>query len=323
MNFTILDIFKTTLNEDNSWTNPVNVGKPINSPEDDYSYVIAPRSSLEYDVKSKVYFTTTRGLVGNDDIYVGVKYKTEKDYQEETTPIDTTTEEIVAESLKTFFLQVTIKEKLFASPNNPNSFVVGKKTVSNASIKFNSTDRNDLFVSNENGQILIPIDTGQIYSFLVGKEGYLNNGVAYNISKDYSELEDGQVFNLDIEIERIFEGVEIVLENIYYDFNESFIREDAKPSLDYLVKVLKDNPALQIQLSSHTDCRGEVQYNLDLSQKRAQAAVDYIISQIFKANGQLTSIGYGDSVPEIECPVCEECSEDEHQINRRTTFKIL
>jgi len=113
------------------------------------------------------------------------------------------------------------------------------------------------------------------------------------------------------------------LENIYYDFNESFIRDDAKPSLNYLVKVLQDNPALNIQLSSHTDCRGDNDYNQQLSQRRAQAAVDYVASQANVGASQLSSVGYGESSPEINCQVCEECSEDEHQINRRTTFKIL
>ena len=195
--------------------------------------------------------------------------------------------------------------------------------MSEASIKFSSEERNDIFRSNESGQILLPIDTGSVYTFLAGKEGYLNKGVEYRITEAWTDLDDGQVFNLDIEIEKIFEGVEIVLENIYYDFNESFIRDDAKPSLDYLVKILQDNPALNIQLSSHTDCRGDGDYNQQLSQRRAQAAVEYIDGQTAVGANQLSSVGYGESLPEIDCQICDECSEDEHQINRRTTFKIL
>jgi outer membrane protein OmpA-like peptidoglycan-associated protein len=318
-----LDIFKTTLNSDNSWTNPVNIGKPFNSAEDDYSYILAPKSALEYDVKSKVYFTTTRSLIGGDDIYVGIRHKTARDYELEESKKDTIVEVAEVNVEKAFFLQVTIKEKLFAAVDNPNSFVVGDRVVPEASIKFSSTERNDIFRSNESGQILLPIDTGSVYTFLAGKEGYLNKGVQYQIIEDWAALADGQVFNLDIEIEKIFAGVEIVLENIYYDFNESFIRDDAKPSLDYLVKVLQDNPALKIQLSSHTDCRGDNDYNQELSQRRAQAAVDYIGSQTDVDANQMSSVGYGESVPEIVCQVCDECSEDEHQINRRTTFKIL
>lgn len=77
----------------------------------------------------------------------------------------------------------------------------------------------------------------------------------------------------------IFKEVEIVLENIYYDLDRWNIREDAKPTLDVLAAMLKENPGLQIELASHTDSRGSNAYNLDLSQKRAQSVVDYLISQ--------------------------------------------
>ena len=152
-----LDIFKTTLKPDNSWTRPVNIGKPFNSAEDDYSFIIAPKSSLEYDVKAKVYFTTTRSLIGGDDIYVGIQHKTAEDFELEESQADTIVEVVEVDIDKTFFLQVTIKEKLFAAANNPNSFVVGNRVVPGASIKFSSVERNDIFRSNESGQILLPI----------------------------------------------------------------------------------------------------------------------------------------------------------------------
>ena len=111
------------------------------------------------------------------------------------------------------------------------------------------------------------------------------------------------------------------LENIFYDYNKSNIRPDAAVELDKLVATLQDNPTVKIELSSHTDCRGKDAYNLSLSQKRAKSAVDYIISKgIPKAN--ITSKGYGESQPSESC-VCEKCSEDQHQRNRRTEFKVL
>ncbi|HRF79800.1 MAG TPA: carboxypeptidase regulatory-like domain-containing protein, partial [Flavobacteriales bacterium] len=111
------------------------------------------------------------------------------------------------------------------------------------------------------------------------------------------------------------------LENIFYDYNKSNIRADAAVELDKLVATLQDNPTVKIELSSHTDCRGKDAYNLSLSEKRAKSAVDYIISKgIPKAN--ITSKGYGESQPSESC-VCEKCSEDQHQRNRRTEFKVL
>ena len=99
------------------------------------------------------------------------------------------------------------------------------------------------------------------------------------------------------------------------------IREDAKPSLDELAKVMKNNPTIRIQLASHTDCRGTDEYNLDLSQKRAQAAIDYLISTGIPSN-RLQAQGFGEVNLAVRCE-CETCTEDQHQENRRTTFKII
>ena len=74
-------------------------------------------------------------------------------------------------------------------------------------------------------------------------------------------------------------------------------------------------------MSAHTDCRGEFEYNKVLSQKRAQSAVDYIVSQGIASN-RLVARGYGESQAIVDC-VCDSCTEDQHQANRRTSFKIL
>jgi outer membrane protein OmpA-like peptidoglycan-associated protein len=93
--------------------------------------------------------------------------------------------------------------------------------------------------------------------------------------------------------------------------------------LDFLVKILKDNPAIEIQLSAHTDCRGDGDYNLDLSQRRAAAAVDYVIEKGNISTDMMTAVGYGERAPEIICDDCDACSEEEHQINRRTSFTVI
>ena len=122
-------------------------------------------------------------------------------------------------------------------------------------------------------------------------------------------------------MDKIFFNTEIVLENIYYDFEKSFIRDDAKPTLDELVENLNLNPSIRIEMGSHTDCRGNPAYNQNLSQDRAQAAVDYLISKGIEST-RLEARGYGENQLAIDC-ICSRCTEDEHQINRRTTFKII
>ncbi|HRJ16954.1 MAG TPA: OmpA family protein, partial [Saprospiraceae bacterium] len=124
-----------------------------------------------------------------------------------------------------------------------------------------------------------------------------------------------------IVLDRIFIDKEIRLENIYYDFDRWDIRTDAQPTLDKLARLLLINPGIRIQLGSHTDCRGNDRYNQDLSQKRAQSAVDYLIAKGIQPD-RLSAQGFGESAPEASC-LCTRCTEEEHQRNRRTTFKIL
>jgi len=110
----------------------------------------------------------------------------------------------------------------------------------------------------------------------------------------------------------------IVLDNIYYDLDKAEIRSDAAAELDKLVKILKDNPAIRIELSSHTDSRSSDAYNLDLSQRRAQSAVDYIVSKGV-ASERLVAKGYG----ETQLIIKDAKTEEEHQVNRRTEFKVI
>ncbi len=114
-----------------------------------------------------------------------------------------------------------------------------------------------------------------------------------------------------------------LLENIYYDFDRWDIRDDAKPSLDSLVRIMQTYP-VSIELGSHTDCRGTEAYNRDLSQKRAESAVAYMISKGIEAE-RITARGYGESalINRCDCSMGIICTKREHQENRRTEFRIL
>ncbi|MEZ5037464.1 MAG: OmpA family protein, partial [Chitinophagales bacterium] len=90
---------------------------------------------------------------------------------------------------------------------------------------------------------------------------------------------------------------------------------------DALITILKDNPTVKIELASHTDCRGAELYNLKLSQQRAESVVNYLIEKGIVAN-RLVAKGYGETQLLEKC-VCTNCTEEQHQKNRRTTFKII
>lgn len=113
-----------------------------------------------------------------------------------------------------------------------------------------------------------------------------------------------------------------VLKNILYDFDKSNIRSDAALVLDNVVSIMKQNPSLKIELSSHTDSRGNDDYNLKLSQRRADAAVAYIVSKEI-SRSRLQAKGYGESRLVNDCGNGLDCSEEQHQENRRTEIKVL
>jgi outer membrane protein OmpA-like peptidoglycan-associated protein len=174
----------------------------------------------------------------------------------------------------------------------------------------------------EEGLFSIELKENTDYNFLASKENYLknvNNFSTKGISKDPDNPE--LRFEIEIVLDKIFLDKEIRLENIYYDFDRWEIRDDAKPTLDEMIETLKLNSDIRIQLNSHTDCRGQNRYNEDLSQKRAQSAVDYLISKGIDPT-RLVAKGYGENQLEVNC-ICARCTEAEHQQNRRTTFKII
>ena len=127
---------------------------------------------------------------------------------------------------------------------------------------------------------------------------------------------------LKLGISNLGEGMSIVLKNIHYDFDQSTIRNDAGRILNNLVSVLNQNPSLRIELSSHTDSRGKDDYNLTLSQKRADAAVLYLVNKGIERS-RLEARGYGELKLLNNCANGVACSEESHQANRRTEIKIL
>ena len=114
---------------------------------------------------------------------------------------------------------------------------------------------------------------------------------------------------------------------IYYDLNKAFIRGDAKPILDDLIKTLQKYPRMAVELGSHTDCRASYEYNRELSQRRADSAIAYLIERGRLNPFRLEARGYGESqlVNHCECEGTNvvPCTEEEHQKNRRTTVKVV
>lgn len=315
-----LDVFRTYKYKNNDWTPVINLKAPINSGADDFGYIVDYRAPIiEPKVIHKGYFTSTRAdSKGQDDIYAFTRMVPPP--PPPPPPKDTTT--IVKEIEYTMLLKGYVLEKIYEDPNNPNSKVLGRKPLNEAGVIISVGEENERIRVGEDGLFEIIMEEETVYKFIASKEGYLNNNAKFstkNIAKDPEH--PNQEFLVEIELDKIFKNKEIVLDNIYYDYNESYIRGDAKPTLNELADILVQNPSINIELASHTDCRGKINYNQKLSQQRAQAAVDYLIS-IGVAPNRMTAKGYGKEALLINCE-CNNCTEDEHQANRRTTFKIV
>jgi outer membrane protein OmpA-like peptidoglycan-associated protein len=194
--------------------------------------------------------------------------------------------------------------------------------LANATLSTTITGSEQAFKTDSTGKIRITIQPGTTWQFVAGKDGYLNNSASFNAAGLQASPENPvQIVEMEIVLDKVFKNTEIVLSDIYYDLDKWDIRTDAKPTLDKLSNTLILNPLIRIQLGSHTDCRGNDTYNQVLSQRRAQSAIEYLIGKGVPP-GRMVAKGFGETAPTALC-ICSRCTEDEHQKNRRTTFKII
>ena len=155
-----------------------------------------------------------------------------------------------------------------------------------------------------------------------GRRQYLNNRLCFDTVLNLKVENDTHlVIEKRLGLIPINENREIELKDVYYDFDKWEIRQDAISPLQSLVGLLEANPRMKIEIGSHTDCRGGDNYNLDLSRKRAGSVVHYLQSCGI-SGARLQSRGFGATKPRANC-ICKECTEEQHQENRRTTFRIL
>jgi outer membrane protein OmpA-like peptidoglycan-associated protein len=184
------------------------------------------------------------------------------------------------------------------------------------------------------------MEQGNSYVILVRKKEYFNKRIDANISIDgcilciegvgvtrpgiADNLTDNNMtgtLGANIALKKITMDESIKIDNIYYDLGKYNIREDAKYELDKLISILNDNAHISIELSSHTDSRGDADANLSLSQKRAEAAAQYMINEGI-ATSRITAKGYGELKLINNCKDGLNCSENDHQENLRTEFKV-
>lgn len=227
-------------------------------------------------------------------------------------------------------IKVRITGAVYDTEENPVAEAV-VRVVGRNGMNFKSLTRPD-------GTYEVSIDRSTQYVMMAGKTGYLNRKAEF--------ASDQEEEDADYEVDFFLPNVMVpqLIDNIFYDYNMATLREESYPALDDLVSLLKDNPYCAIELSAHTDRVGSQSFNLDLSQRRAESVVNYLISQGIEPE-RLTPVGYGKEMPVIVdealaqkfdfFPVGQTLDEDfvttlpddqreeADQINRRTEFKVL
>jgi outer membrane protein OmpA-like peptidoglycan-associated protein/tetratricopeptide (TPR) repeat protein len=198
--------------------------------------------------------------------------------------------------------------------------LVQEAPVSNVQLHVsNNSDTTTLiFTSDKYGNFTFPVRSGVTYTIKGTKKGYLTTTTTVN--RDCNAVVN--LLKTGLKLHRDMLNKPIILDKIYYDVNSYKIRPDAALELNKLVQIIKDNPGIQVELSSHTDSRADQAYNKLLSQMRADAAVTYIISK-GAPESSIIAKGYGETRLINKCTNGVSCPEKEHQLNRRTEFTIL
>ncbi|XOV92760.1 MAG: OmpA family protein [Bacteroidota bacterium] len=269
-----------------------NLGEPMNSSSDDFAL-------YEFDLTRGFFSSNRPGGKGDDDIYTYVNNDPD----------------------------LKIVNYLLAGLTYTHDDGGAKIVLPNTKVSLLSTETNEVLdeaYTNEDGAFQFRVYPEEEYHLIGEKTEYFTSRKKFSTigrSVDKAQLKDfitTVTFNTEVVMERIVLEKPIVLENIYYDLDKATIREDAALVLDSLVTIMNDNPDIYVELGSHTDVRADDDYNLDLSYRRARAAVQYMINNGIDAK-RITAKGYGESQLVIE----NATTEEEHQRNRRTEFKVL
>lgn len=298
-----LDIFKATRSK-KTFKNPVNLKYPINSGADDFAFWIEkykPANDNDSILMSGYFSSNRPGGKGKDDIYR---------FEEKWVNI--------------FVLNGKVVEKKYEDSTNPDSKVLGLQRVPYARVDLKGTNGTVLATdtTDKDGNFKFGLNAETDYKLTGMKGGYFSNN-------DYASTKgkrnrDSTYIHLyaQIELEKIFPQKMIVIPNIYYDYDKWDLRPESKLVLDSILIFFKDNPDLTIEIGSHTDSRGTDEYNNNLSQKRAQSVVDYLVEKGVPRD-RLTAHGYGKTMLVNNCGTGVPCTEEEHQKNRRTTFRVI
>jgi outer membrane protein OmpA-like peptidoglycan-associated protein len=304
-----LDLFVASRNENEIVVE--HLGVPINSIGDDFA--------ISFSDSTQGYISSNRpGGKGDDDIYFFKSTGSEDRWWTTAPPpvIDTLQKKII-----NYFVQVKVVDPV-GNPIDSVKVNVRKNGQTLSNEKTNKKGLIELIDLAENDELVFKCDKED---FITVRSSFSMEGKTIPESLLKKEMTD-TTFQVIITMDRPEIGKEISklyeINSIYYDLNKADIRPDAAEELDKIVQFLMDNQQMNLELGAHTDARASTGYNLKLSQRRAESAVNYIIRRGITKD-RIKPKGYGESQLINECSDGVECPEEMHQQNRRTEFKII
>lgn len=300
------DIFKSVC-ENGQWSEPENIGYPVNTPDDDVFFVLNASGKHGY------FASVRKGGYGDKDLYMVTFLGPEKPVAlssednllagSTASVSDMMAQTVTVHTTKTTLLKGIIYDSATHAPLLASIELVDNvKNQIIASFTSNSTT----------GRYLVTLPSGYNYGIAVKAPNYLFYSANFNLPDTASY----QVVEKNIPLQSIAIGSRIVLRNIFFDFDKATLRPESTAELDRLIGLLNQYPKLKIEISGYTDNKGSQAYNQTLSQSRAKSVVDYLVAHGIAAD-RLTFKGYG-----MENPIASNDTDEGRQLNRRTEFKI-
>lgn len=302
------DIFYA-VRHDSGWSKPVNIGFPVNTPDDDMFLVLTANARYGY------YASARPGGMGDKDIYRITFLGPEK-------PVINDVEDQLLAGRIMPIRKISMEPEV-ALPENRLTLLRGytldakSRQPIAAALELTDNETAELlstFASNaKTGKFLIALPSGKNYGLAVTSPSYLFYSENFDIpaAKGYQEV------NKEILLSKLEVGESIVLRNIFFDFDKASLRPQSRAELDRLAGLMKENNKMKVEISGHTDNIGQAAYNQKLSEARAKAVVDYLIEK-GTASDRMEFKGYG-----FDRPIDTNETDEGRQMNRRTEFKVL
>lgn len=348
-----LDVFVSEING-NEYSKPVNIGLPLNSNLDDFAF------NIDSSTKEGFFASNREGGKGSDDIYQfkEIKDLIVEDCKQFITGIITDVDTKLALENATVILQdaenktlntittaadgkfsftaaceASYKVSAFKEKytNESKSLTLGKTrdAVNDASLALRSLEaikqEEKLIAENKRKQEIIIEEENKKKAELAAIELKQKEKKAKEAAIVAAEVKKQEkvkeILAQEKDVVRDKDRLIIKTDPIYFDYNMWYIRKESKVVLGRVVDLMKKYPGMVIEIGSHTDSRGNAKFNEDLSQKRANSTREFLIQSGIDAK-RVAAKGYGESVPIIKCKTDESCSEEDHELNRRSEFVI-